>query len=266
MYRKTLDYLNDIIKFKPICAIILGTGLNALAEKIEDKIAIPYENIPGFVKSTAPSHQGKLIAGFISNKPVIVFQGRYHYYEGFSMSQVTFPVRIAKLLGVEYLFVTNAAGSLNIDLKPGQLVALNDHINMMPNPLIGKNDDSFGERFPSMHSPYSKEITDLAFKLADENNISLKQGVYCAVTGPSLETKSECMMIKNWGADVVGMSTVPEVITAIHCSLKVFAVSVVTNLSNIFHSEAHTQEEIRNNADKASRDLLKLFQLIIEKI
>ncbi|MDD4155488.1 MAG: purine-nucleoside phosphorylase [Candidatus Cloacimonetes bacterium] len=266
MYLKTIEYLKKQIPFKPICAIILGTGLNALADNIEDKIEIPYEKIPGFVKSTAPSHQGKLVAGYINKKPVIVFKGRYHYYEGYVMNQVVFPVRIAKLFGVDYLFVTNAAGSLNEDLKPGQLVVIDNHINMMPNPLIGENEEMFGMRFPSMHEPYSKQLTDLAFKLAEENSISLKKGVYCAVTGPSLETKAECLMIKNWGADLVGMSTVPEVITAVHCGLKVFAVSVVTNLSNIFHTKAHTQEEIRDNADKASRDLFKLFNLIIEKI
>lgn len=266
-YQKTIEFLKSKIPFTPLCAIILGTGLNALADEAENSIEIPYEDIPGFVKSTAPSHQGKLVAGYISNKPVIIFKGRYHFYEGYSMSQVIYPTRIAKLLGAKFLFVTNAAGSLNIDMKPGQLVMLRDHINFMgTNPLIGENDENFGERFPSMHNPYEEEIRTLAIDIARQVKISLMEGVYCAVTGPSLETKPECYMIKNFGADVVGMSTVPEVIAAVHCGLKVFAVSVVTNLSNIFHSEAHSQDEIRENADKASSNLLKLFKLIIEKI
>jgi purine-nucleoside phosphorylase len=210
---------------------------------------------------------------------VIVFKGRYHFYEGYSMQQVVYPVRIARLLGVKYLFVTNAAGSLNFEFKPGNLVRISDHINMMgTNPLIGNNtlaspvmiDGSevyeFGERFPSMHAPYNKDLSDLADQIAKENNISLQNGVYCAVTGPMLETKAECLMLKGLGADLVGMSTVPEVITAIHCGLKVLAVSVVTNLSNIFHSGAHSQEEIRENADKASRNLLLLIKNVLGKL
>jgi len=303
MMNDTVEYLKKRLPFTPRFAIILGTGLGALADEVVDKIEIPYEEIPGFVRSTAPSHHGALIAGYLNAEcgsrnaevesrnsgfripnsdfqvPVLVFKGRFHFYEGYNMSQVVYPVRIARLLGVEYLFVTNAAGSLNSEFKPGQLVRICDHINMMgTNPLIGSNalkEDVFvdgclvkelGERFPSMHEPYDATIAGLAEEIARENNISLKKGVYCAVTGPNLETKAECLMIKGFGADLVGMSTVPEVIAAVHCGLKVFAVSVVTNLSNIFHSEPHSQEEIRENADKASKDLLKLIKGVLRAI
>jgi purine-nucleoside phosphorylase len=279
MFNQTVEYLKAKIPFVPQCAIILGTGLGGLADEVEQKIEIPYEQIPSFVKSTAPSHQGALIAGYISQTPVIVYKGRFHFYEGYTMQQVVYPVRIARLLGAKYLFVTNAAGSLNFDLKPGQLVKITDHINMMgTNPLIGANTleepvtidgvptSEFGERFPSQHAPYDKEISALADKIAHENGISLKEGVYCGLTGPTLETRAECLMLKSLGVDLVGMSTVPEIITAIHCGLKIFAVSVVTNLSNIFHSQPHSQEEIRRNADRASIDLLYLMKGIVGEI
>lgn len=267
LIQKTADYLKSRIKNKPVAGVILGTGLNALADQVEDPLVIPYEEIPGFVTSTAPSHQGRLISGTINQVPVIVYQGRFHFYEGWNMQQVTYPVRVLKALGVSCLFVTNAAGSLNPDFTPGKLVMLNDHINMMgTNPLIGKNYDLFGERFPSMNEPYSHELTGYARQIAHDHNIDIKEGVYCAVTGPSLETKAECRMFASLGADLVGMSTVPEVIVAIHSGLKVLAISVVTNLSNIFHSEPHSQEEIRDNAMKASAHLQLIIKETLKKI
>ena len=278
-YNQAINYLKSKISFTPLCAIILGTGLGALANEIQNKIEIPYEDIPGFVKSTAPSHHGVLIAGYINDTPVLVFKGRFHYYEGYSMQQIIYPVRVARLLGAKFLFVTNAAGSLNENLKPGQLVRISDHLNMMgTNPLIGKNTleepvyiegkkvNEFGDRFPSLHATYDKDLATLACSIANEKNISLKEGIYCALTGPTLETKAECLMVKAWGADLVGMSTVPEVIAAVHCGLRVFAVSVVTNLSNIFHSLPHSQEEIRENADKAANNLLTLFNCLLQKL
>jgi purine-nucleoside phosphorylase len=278
-FSSTVSYLKNKIHNNPKVAIILGTGLNEIANELDDKIEIPYENIPGFVKSTAPYHHGKMISGILADIPIVVLKGRYHFYEGYTMEQVVYPVRILKLLGIQYLFVTNAAGSLNINLKPGQLVRITDHINMFgTNPLIGKNTldalieidgnetFEFGERFPSQHEPYDPTLADIAIKVANENNISLQEGVYCGVTGPTLETRAECLMIKGWGADLVGMSTIPEVITALHCGMKTLAISVVTNLSNIFHLEAHTQKEIQVNAKKASNDLLKLFSGILLKL
>ena len=265
-FKETVDFLKSKIPFEPKCMIILGTGLCGLADDdaITNKITINYEDIPGFVRSTAPAHEGTLVAGYINNTPIIILKGRLHFYEGYTMQQVVYPVRIAKLLGAKYLFVTNASGSLNSDLKPGDLVRLTDHINFMgTNPLIGENIDELGERFPSMNNPYDDEIAQLAVKIAEENKITLKKGVYCAVTGPPLETRAECLMLKHLGADLVGMSTVPEVIAAIHCGMKVFAVSVVTNFSNIYHSMPHTQEEIRTNANKASHDLLLLIKQVV---
>ncbi len=264
---QTVSFLKNKIPFTPLAGIILGTGLNALASEIEKGIEIPYEEIPGFVKSTAPSHQGKLIAGYISEVPVIMLQGRFHYYEGYQMTQVTFPVRVMKLMGIEYLFVTNAAGSLNPKMTPGCLVMLSDHINMMgTNPLIGSNWEEFGERFPSMNEPYNHELQDIARNFAQAKGILLQEGVYCAVSGPSLETKAECKLFASLGADLVGMSTVPEVIVAVHAGLKVLGISVVTNLSNIFHNEAHSQEEIRENALKASEHLIEIIKNTIKEL
>jgi len=190
-----------------------------------------------------------------------------------------YPVRVARMFGVQNLFVTNAAGSLNIEMNPGDLVRIKDHINFMgTNPLIGSNKlnetvqidgvdlDEFGERFPSMHNPYHKDLERLAFIVSKDRGIEYKEGVYCAVSGPSLETRAECMMIKGLGADLVGMSTVPEVIAAVHCGLKVFAMSVVTNLSNIFHANPHSQDEIRANADKAGKDLITLIKHMVSEL
>lgn len=264
---ETIQFIKSKISFTPFAGIILGTGLNALAQEVDVELEIPYEEIPGFVRSTAPSHQGKLIAGKINDVPVIMFQGRFHFYEGYTMDQVTYPIRILKLLGAQYLFLTNAAGSLNPQFTPGSLVMLEDHINFMgTNPLIGPNLDEFGERFPSVNEPYNKEACQIALSIAEQHQIKLNQGVYCAVTGPSLETKAECKMFASLGADLVGMSTVPEVIVGLHSGLKVLAISVVTNLSNIFHSEAHSQEEIRDNAQKASAHLILIIKETIKEL
>ncbi|HOE91888.1 MAG TPA: purine-nucleoside phosphorylase [Candidatus Cloacimonadota bacterium] len=264
---ETISFLKHKISINPLVGIILGTGLNDLATEVENKIEILYEDIPGFVRSTAPSHQGKLIAGTISGMPILMLQGRFHFYEGYTMEQVTYPIRVFKKLGIKYLFVTNAAGSLNPTMRPGNLVLLNDHINMMgTNPLIGKNLDEYGERFPSMNEPYDNELQSIACSFAETQNIDMQQGVYCAVTGPSLETKAECKLFASLGADLVGMSTVPEVIVAVHSGLKVLAISVVTNLSNIFHDQAHSQEEIRDNAKIASNNLINIIKHIINEL
>jgi len=183
------------------------------------------------------------------------------------MFQVTYPIRVMAKLGIKYLFVTNASGSLNKDFGPGSLVLLNDHINFMgTNPLIGKNFDEFGERFPSMHEPFDRDLMKKAHLIAENNQIKLNDGVYLAVSGPSLETKAECLMMQKLGADVVGMSTVPEVIVAIHSGIKVLGISVVTNYGNIFHNKPHSQEEIRENADKARLNLEKIIKQIIKEI
>lgn len=253
--------------YTPEVGIILGTGLNSVAEMMTDPITIPYEEIPHMPISTAPSHHGRFVIGNLSGKKTVIMQGRLHYYEGYSMQQITFPIRVMRALGIKTLIVTNAAGSLNENLQPGDIVLINDHINFMgTNPLIGKNYDELGERFPSMNEPYSQRLINLSREIAHENGFTVKTGVYTGLSGPSLETIAECKMFVTLGSDLVGMSTVPEVIVAVHGGMEVLGISIVTNLSNIFHNKPHSQEEIRENADKARTNLEKIILNIIEKI
>ncbi len=264
---KTLNYIFSKIKDKPKVGIILGTGLNNLWKIVENPVIIEYKNIPDFVVSTAPSHQGRLIFGTIQKQPVVLMQGRVHLYEGYSMKEVTYPIRVMAKLGIKYLFVTNAAGSLKQEFSPGSLILIKDHINFMGNnPLIGKNDDNFGERFTSLHDVYDANLRASIMKTSEKLDIKIREGVYCAVTGPSFETRAECQMIKSFGADLVGMSTVPEVIVAKHSGLRVVGISVVTNYGNIFHSQAHTQAEIRKTADEARVSLETLIITTIKNI
>jgi len=257
--REAVEFIRTKTALQPEMGLVLGTGLNGVVDIISDAVSIDYKEIPHFKVSTAPSHAGKLIIGKLGKKCVVIMQGRLHYYEGFSMEQITFPIRVLAGLGIKVLFLTNAAGSLNPRMQPGNLVILDDHINFMgTNPLIGRNDDSIGERFPSMHEPYDRQLQNQAKEIALAAGYKVMSGVYAAVSGPSLETRAECRMLRNLGADLVGMSTVPEAIVAIHSGLRVIAISSVTNLGNIFHSEAHTQEEIRRNAAK-SRELLEII-------
>ncbi|MCK4957014.1 MAG: purine-nucleoside phosphorylase [Candidatus Cloacimonetes bacterium] len=254
--REAADFIKSKLDFSPERAVVLGTGLNSIAEMINDPIIIPYQDIPELPVSTAPSHAGRLVAGFLNDTPIIIMQGRLHYYEGYSMAEITFPIRLLKAIGIKELIITNAAGSLNASMVPGDIVLLEDHINFMgTNPLIGENLESLGERFPSMNEPYNLKMIAQAEDLAKEHNFKVQRGVYLAVTGPNFETKAECKMFAANGADLVGMSTVPEVIVAIHSGIKVLGISVVTNLSNIFHAEAHSQEEVRANAAKAKQHL-----------
>lgn len=240
--------------------IILGTGLSNMAEAFTVLTKIPYSEIPGFVASTAPSHKGNLVLSQIGSKYVLFLQGRFHYYEGHSMQQVIFPTRVMAALGIKTLIVTNAAGSLRRELPPGSIVQLTDHINFMgTNPLIGINDESLGERFPSMNQLYDPAYRARCDEIAASYAIQTHKGVYLAVTGPSLETVAECRAFQAMGADVVGMSTVPEVIIARHAGLKVLAYSIVTNYSNLFHDEAHSQSEIQEHADIAGRNLQRIL-------
>lgn len=251
------DYIKQHCSFRAEVALVLGTGLNDLADSLTDRIEIPYNGIPGFQVSTAPSHQGKLVTGKLENREILVMQGRLHYYEGYSMEQITFPVRVLKELGIKVLVLTNAAGSLNEKMQPGDLVMLKDHINFMgTNPLIGRGEGYDEERFPSLHNPYDEDLRNLCRRYAEGKGYTLQEGVYAAVSGPSFETRAECAMLAGCGADVVGMSTVPEVIVAVQQKLRVLAFSTVTNMSNLFHKKSHSQREIRENA-KRSRDLLQ---------
>jgi len=227
----TTNYIKSRIgDFVPEAGIILGTGLGGLVTEIEVEKQLMYSNIPDFPMSTLEFHSGKLIFGTLSGKKVVAMQGRLHYYEGYSMQQITFPVRVMKMLGIQTLFVSNASGSLNPDFKKGDLMVIEDHINLQPaNPLVGRNDADMGPRFPDMSEPYKHHLIDKALSIAAANNITCHKGVYVAVTGPNLETRAEYKYLRIIGGDAVGMSTAPEVIVANHMGIPVFAISVLTD-------------------------------------
>ena len=252
---------------KPLVGIVLGSGLGEFAENIENKIIIPYSTIPYFSQSTAIGHKGNLIAGVIGGKFVVAMQGRFHYYEGYGMDQVTLPIRVMKQLGVSCIFVSNAAGGVNPTFKVGDLMIIRDHINLMPNPLIGKNMDDFGPRFPDMTRPYDLNLIKKAESIAAELGITLRKGVYLAGTGPTYETPAEYGYFEKIGADAVGMSTVPEVIVARHSNIPVFGVSVITNEAHSF-SENYVNDgnDVINAANKAADKMSKLFTRMISNL
>nr|WP_067063031.1 purine-nucleoside phosphorylase [Mucilaginibacter sp. L294] len=229
--QNTTDYIKKRIgDFEPEAGIILGTGLGALVNEIEVEKQLMYSNIPDFPMSTLEFHSGKLIFGTLGGKKVVAMQGRLHYYEGYTMQQITLPVRVMKMLGIKTLFVSNASGSLNPAIKKGDLAIIEDHINLQPmNPLIGRNDAELGPRFPDMSEPYRHDLIEKGLAIAKANNITCHKGVYVAVTGPNLETRAEYKYLRIIGGDIVGMSTVPEVIVANHMGLPVFAISVITD-------------------------------------
>ena len=260
------DYVSRMIGGqKPDAAIILGSGLGKLADKIEDKTVIPYRDIPEFPVSTAVGHKGNFIFGTLGGKKVLAMQGRFHYYEGYNMDTVTIPVRVMKLLGVDTLFVSNAAGACNPDYTVGDLVIIKDHINLLPNPLIGPNLAEFGPRFPDMTCAYDKDLQELAEKIGMEMGMNLSRGVYFATTGPTYETPAEVRFYRTVGADLVGMSTIPEVIVARHCGIRVFGMSVATNLSNWFNREAilNDGDDVVLQADNAADRMTELFTRMI---
>ena len=253
---------------KPLVGIVLGSGLGKLAEKIENPIVVPYKEIPGFPVSTAVGHKGNFIAGYLGGKPVIAMQGRFHYYEGYSMELVTLPIRVMKVLGIEYLFVSNAAGGVNFDFKVGDLMVITDHISHLPNPLIGPNMVEFGPRFPDMTRPYDLKLRAKAFEVAEELGITLKQGVYFAGTGPSYETPAEYKYFRLIGGDAVGMSTIPEVIVARHSDIPVFGISVITNEAHDDYAEdfANDADDVVEAADAAADKMTALFTAIIASL
>jgi len=226
----TVNYINKKITAKPLVGIILGSGLGQLADEIDVSVRIPYEEIPNFPVSTIKGHQGQLIFGKINGAEVVAMQGRFHFYEGYTMQEVTFPVRVMKSLGIQYLFVSNASGGVNSEFEIGDIMFITDHVNLMPNPLLGANEESFGPRFVDMSEAYDRKLLKMANKVARHHGINFKTGVYAAVSGPTYETPAEYRYIKTLGADAVGMSTVPEVIVARHMRLPVFAVSVISDL------------------------------------
>lgn len=243
--REAAHFVLSRISAPPRIGIILGSGLGGIAGKIENKVEIPYGEIPHFARSTAPGHKGQLVYGTLSGVPVICMQGRLHYYEGHEMSSIVFPIRVMKLLGISALIVTNAAGGVNTDFQVGDLMLIEDHINLMGrNPLIGPNDADFGPRFCDMTYAYTPVLRQLAEKTAAAMNIQLRHGVYLAVSGPSYETPAEIRAFRTLGASAVGMSTVPEVIAASHCGLRVLAFSLITNMAAGVLDQPLTEEEV----------------------
>lgn len=264
---QTVDYIKNNIKSNPKIAIILGSGLGDLVNFVEEKEEIPYENIPNFPVSTVSGHDGKLVFGKINNVEVLLMQGRFHFYEGYSMKEVTYPVYVMKELGIEKLIVTNACGGINETFEPGTLMIINDFINFMgTNPLIGKNDEKFGVRFPDMSEPYSLELIDKAKKVADDLNISYKEGVYMGYTGPNYETAAEIRAFKILGADAVGMSTVPETIVANYLGLKVLGISCITNMATGIQKVKHSHERVVETARKASENFCLWVSNIIKEL
>lgn len=263
------DYVSAKLGGKrPFAGIVLGSGLGKLADKIENKITIPYKEIPGFPVSTAMGHKGNFIAGELGGKFVVAMQGRFHYYEGYSMDLVTLPIRVMKVLGINYLFVSNAAGGVNFDFKVGNLMIIKDHINHLPNPLVGPNMEEFGPRFPDMTRPYDLDLIALAKKKSEELGIDLKEGVYFAGTGPSYETPAEYKYFRLIGADAVGMSTIPEVIVARHSDIPVFGMSVITNEAHDDYAEDYFNDgnDVVIAADAAADRMTLLFTEIIRTL
>jgi len=267
MIDQAAGFIRKQTKLEPQIGIILGTGLGSLADGIKVESKIGYETIPHFPVSTVESHAGRLWLGELKGKKVVALQGRFHYYEGYSMQQVTFPVRVMKALGIEVLIVSNACGGLNPQYKAGDLMVISDHVNLQgANPLIGKNDETLGPRFPDMYNCYDKELVELAERTALELGIKLQKGVYVSVPGPNLETAAEYRFLRFIGADVVGMSTVPEVIAARHQGTKVVGFSIVTDMGLPDALKPTSLEEIIAIANRSEPLLRKLIEAVVEKM
>ena len=258
------EMLRNHTGHRPRTAIVLGSGLGKLADSIANQDVISYNEIPHFKTSTAIGHKGNLIFGTLANTEVVAMQGRFHFYEGYSMQEVTFPVRVMRMLGVERLLVSNAAGGLNPDFNVGDLMIITDHINFMPNPLIGKNLDQFGPRFPDMTTVYSKSLRSVAHKTAATLGLELREGVYVAETGPTYETPAEYRMFRMMGGDAVGMSTVPEVIVARHSGMEVFGMSVITNCAKDLGDDClNDGDDVVKAADKAADAMTEIFKALV---
>ncbi len=265
--KKAVEYLRQRVNVQPRIAIILGSGLGGIAQSLENPTVIKYSEIPGFPVSTAPGHKGELMFGKLSGKDVMLMNGRFHYYEGYSMQDVTFPIRVMQVLGVKYLFVTNASGGLNPIFDVGKPMIITDHINFMgDNPLFGPNVDEWGPRFPDMSEPYSNELIKLAEEVAKNEGIEVYKGVYVAVAGPNFETRAELKMLRNFGADAVGMSTVPEVIVARHAGIKVLGLSAITDRAVPEDLKPLTAEEVLEIAEKAGKKIARIIMGVISRL
>ena len=263
----TAGFIQSKISARANTAIILGSGLGNLSSVIEAEFSIPYSAIPNFPVSTVEGHKGRLILGTLNGKKVWVMEGRFHFYEGYTAEQVVFPIRVLKLLGVENLLLSNAAGGVNKDYQVGDLMIIKDHISFFtPNPLLGKNEPALGTRFPDMSAPYANAFIDKAKRIAAEHQIKVHEGIYIGVTGPTFETRAEYHLIKIAGGDVVGMSTVQENIAAVHCGMKVFAMSVVTDLGIREDNNVITHEEVLAAANAAEPLLTLIFSALVKEI
>ncbi len=252
------------IKEEPRIAIVLGSGLGDFAEEFQDAVAIPYAEIPGFATSTAQGHAGRLVVGTVDNVPVAAMQGRVHFYEGYSLEEVTFPVRTFKLLGIKTLVLTNAAGGVDVQLSQGALMVINDHLNLMgANPLRGPNDDRFGPRFPDMTEVYSRELQELAVAEARAIGVDLRRGIYAGLAGPSYETPAEIHMLRGFGADAVGMSTVPEAIVARHMSMQVLGISCITNMAAGISDQPINHDEVMEIGRRVRDTFARLLRRLI---
>ena len=252
------------VSFEPRVAIVLGSGLGGFADDFEEPVAIPYEEIPGFVRSTAEGHAGRLVAGKVDGVPVLAMQGRVHYYEGYSLEEVTFPIRTFKLLGIKTLILTNAAGGINVELTQGALMVISDHLNLMgTNPLRGPNDDRFGPRFPDMSVVYSPELQELVIEEAKAMGVAVRRGIYGALSGPSYETPAEIHLLRALGADAVGMSTVPEAIVARHMGLEVLGISCITNMAAGISDEPINHEEVMATGDRVRGTFTALLRRVV---
>ena len=264
--RNTASFIRDKIPWNPEIGVILGTGLGGMTGDIDVHISIPYQNIPDFPESTVEGHNGQLIFGELGNKKVVAMQGRFHHYEGYSMQEVTYPVRVMKLLGIRYLFLSNASGGVNPAFEIGDLMIMNDHINLLPNPLIGENIDELGPRILDMSEPYDRKLIEKAENIAANHEIKIRKGCYVATSGPTLETPKEYEYFRIIGGDAVGMSTVPEVIVARHMDIPCFAVSIITDLGVPGKIKKVTHEEVQKVAENAEPAMTSLMEQLIKDL
>lgn len=264
--QETVSFIQGMTHFQPEYGVILGSGLGNFVKDIEVEFTLPYGEIPNFPISTVEGHQGALVFGSIGEKKVVVMQGRFHFYEGYSMDEVTFPIRVMKYLGVNKLIVSNASGGVNPDFKVGDVMLISDHINMMPeHPLRGKNDERFGPRFVNMSEPYSRKMLAKAKEIAQKHSIEIKEGIYLGLQGPTYETLAEYRMVKILGADCVGMSTVPEIIVARHMDMETFGVSVITDMGNAESIDEVSHEEVLKAAQGAEPHVRFLVKTLISE-
>ena len=260
-------YILDRTDYRPTIGLVLGSGLGSLADLIENPSFFPYEDIPNFPVSTVEGHEGRLVIGNLNGKTVVAMQGRFHYYEGYNMNEVTFPIRVMKLIGVESLIVTNAAGAVNTNFKPGDLMIIDDHLNLSgSNPLIGKNLDEFGPRFPDMSVAYDKNYRNLVEEIGKSLNLDLKHGVYAMMSGPTYETPAEIKMVRILGGDAVGMSTVPEVIIANHSGIKTVGISCLTNMAAGILDQPLNHEEVIETSNLVKSNFITLMKEVIKAL